>query len=1097
MVFNCYNVGSLRHLVIGIMLFTVLSIAQLGISIWDKQWGTAIIDGQCSFICVISAIAVHLKGEGILVFLLVDIAIANACYYYLLGGIREDPVPVCCLFTLAILAVTYQDHLTVRGRRVLILVPVLLAIVGVSCESVFTFPVSNRASLWHRFIRAIGIHIMILYSVLDQGVHIVLPAGLPRASIHEHPAQQHWLLQDILQCSVASLENYGCTSIRNCLAGLAFLLPAELDPFRNINLHATYEPICLTMRQCVDIGISMFSCKTQAMGVDVQVILSQDGADENLFTNWLVPYPRRVIFSFLNVCYFCLSRNPAHGNIIFTFQDMGDNVLLNFRADGGLMPTDKYHIMEVEAQLLPVGGELSIERRPTGVRGFLKFKININSAPASCTQCPPVLLTTLSSAWRINIFSSSVHPVQKLFKMIGCAVSPCAPDTTSASPNFQRVVVVHSGSFEVMAQASSIANKLQAKVVVISEPDFLGLNTFSIHTVDAAISSNITPILLQALLLYWKQTTKPIPKENSVIPLPIVRKQSASNPRLIATSVLSRGRASSDASVSLESDLDDSTRWRKTGSFTSSSRRRSSSSVSSLGSFHTGRRNITITRTDGPVRWKRGAILGRGAYGVVYTGLDELTGEMMAVKTLRFEPTDPNIMDSLSLLQNEISLLQRIRHDNIVAYMGVQREKTSVNIFMEYVPGGSIATLLSQFGPLTDDVAALYAMQMVEGLAYLHENLVVHRDIKGSNVLVALDGTAKLADFGSAKLLGEFCEMSASLKGTPFWMAPEVVSRQGYGWQADIWSLGCTVIEMITAQHPFQYTKLGWLPLCTILGDESEPIPFPSCSPLVLNFLRRCLARDTTKRPTAEMLKSDMFLKGVAPGEMSLIPEALQIYEDWMVFLQTQDPEGIISKKFNSWVAAGCPTASHSLSNSLVVPHNPLTPPQRTPSPIPPISKPVTPAVMQGIRNDMRQFLKAKHKVAAQSVNIHIQSAIRIQSIWRGYKVRKHSKYELQRSYTSPPRQSPASKFHSPKRAATYQRWTSIVPALSPTSPLSVTSHSKISVKDGKCIRTSSRGEDSTDNMPPSPNAESPTASYSARAKPSLRLTPRTKGYPK
>uniref|UniRef100_A0A7M4E6U1 Protein kinase domain-containing protein n=1 Tax=Crocodylus porosus TaxID=8502 RepID=A0A7M4E6U1_CROPO len=129
-------------------------------------------------------------------------------------------------------------------------------------------------------------------------------------------------------------------------------------------------------------------------------------------------------------------------------------------------------------------------------------------------------------------------------------------------------------------------------------------------------------------------------------------------------------------------------------------------------------------------------------------------------------------------------------------------------IFMEFVPGGSISSIIHRFGPLPEIVFCKYTTQILQGVAYLHENRVVHRDIKGNNVMLMPNGVIKLIDFGCAKRLawvslnGTQSEMLNSVHGTPYWMAPEVINESGYGRKSDIWSIGCTVFEMATGKPP-------------------------------------------------------------------------------------------------------------------------------------------------------------------------------------------------------------------------------------------------------------------------------------------------------
>lgn len=135
-----------------------------------------------------------------------------------------------------------------------------------------------------------------------------------------------------------------------------------------------------------------------------------------------------------------------------------------------------------------------------------------------------------------------------------------------------------------------------------------------------------------------------------------------------------------------------------------------------------------------------------------------------------------------------------------MTFFGSEWNKEFLKIYMEFVDGGSIASLIKTYNPFTENIAARYTKQILEGLEYLHYHKVVHWDIKGANVLVTRNGVVKLSDFGSAKRI---CSYEVSMIGTIAWMAPEVIAAKGYNWFADIWSLGCTVYEMLTGKPPF------------------------------------------------------------------------------------------------------------------------------------------------------------------------------------------------------------------------------------------------------------------------------------------------------
>ncbi|XP_035187752.1 mitogen-activated protein kinase kinase kinase 19 isoform X2 [Oxyura jamaicensis] len=268
------------------------------------------------------------------------------------------------------------------------------------------------------------------------------------------------------------------------------------------------------------------------------------------------------------------------------------------------------------------------------------------------------------------------------------------------------------------------------------------------------------------------------------------------------------------------------------------------------------------------IMWTRGEVLGKGAYGTVYCGLTS-QGQLIAVKQVVLDTSDQLTTEKeYQKLHEEVDLLKTLKHVNIVTYLGTCLEDNILSIFMEFVPGGSISSIIHRFGPLPEIVLRKYTKQILEGVAYLHDNGVVHRDIKGNNVMLMPNGTVKLIDFGCARRLawaslsGTHSELLKSVHGTPYWMAPEVINESGYGRKSDIWSVGCTVFEMATGKPPL--ASMDRIAAMFYIGAHRGLMPsLPErFSGAAADFVHACLTRDQHERPSARQLLDHPFVKG-------------------------------------------------------------------------------------------------------------------------------------------------------------------------------------------------------------------------------------------
>ncbi|XP_015690821.2 mitogen-activated protein kinase kinase kinase 1-like [Oryza brachyantha] len=254
--------------------------------------------------------------------------------------------------------------------------------------------------------------------------------------------------------------------------------------------------------------------------------------------------------------------------------------------------------------------------------------------------------------------------------------------------------------------------------------------------------------------------------------------------------------------------------------------------------------------------WMRGALLGSGSFGMVYEGISD-EGAFFAVKEVSLLDQGSNAQQSILALEQEIALLSQFEHENIVQYYGTDKEESKLYIFIELVTQGSLSSLYQKY-KLRDSQVSAYTRQILNGLVYLHERNVVHRDIKCANILVHANGSVKLADFGLAKEMSKI-NMLRSCKGSVYWMAPEVVNpKKTYGPQADIWSLGCTVLEMLTRQIP--YPNVEWTNAFFMIGKGEGPQIPSYLSKDAQDFISQCVQVDPEKRPSASQLLSHPFV---------------------------------------------------------------------------------------------------------------------------------------------------------------------------------------------------------------------------------------------
>jgi mitogen-activated protein kinase kinase kinase len=260
----------------------------------------------------------------------------------------------------------------------------------------------------------------------------------------------------------------------------------------------------------------------------------------------------------------------------------------------------------------------------------------------------------------------------------------------------------------------------------------------------------------------------------------------------------------------------------------------------------------TIPKRQATFRWFKGQLIGKGTYGRVYLGMNATTGEFLAVKQVEVSAKaagndKAKMKELVAALDQEIDTMKDLDHVNIVQYLGCERNETSISIFLEYISGGSVGSCLRKHGKFEEPVVSSLTRQTLDGLAYLHREGILHRDLKADNILLDLDGTCKISDFGISKKTDNIYGNDASnnMQGSVFWMAPEVIRSQGKGYSAkvDIWSLGCVVLEMFAGRRP--WSKEEAVGAIYKLGSLNEAPPIPddvsnTISPVAVAFMFDC-----------------------------------------------------------------------------------------------------------------------------------------------------------------------------------------------------------------------------------------------------------------
>ncbi|KAK9458891.1 kinase-like domain-containing protein [Lipomyces oligophaga] len=278
--------------------------------------------------------------------------------------------------------------------------------------------------------------------------------------------------------------------------------------------------------------------------------------------------------------------------------------------------------------------------------------------------------------------------------------------------------------------------------------------------------------------------------------------------------------------------------------------------------------------------YRRDEIIGRGTFGVVYKGYNVVEKRVVAIKVLNLDTAEDEVKD----VRHEVALLSQLKQgigQNIVKYHGSHLVGSRLWIIMDYCAGGSVRTLQLAMGKIEERFTQVIVRECLIALSYIHKAGIIHRDIKAANILIENDGSVQLCDFGVAAQISANHPKRSTIVGTPYWMAPEVITEGAtYNYKADIWSLGITIYEMSTGKPPYA-DQDGHTVMLLIPRQKPPRLEGPQYSALLKEFLSLCLNERPDERPSADELQKTRFIRASKTLPTSSLRELISRYHSW------------------------------------------------------------------------------------------------------------------------------------------------------------------------------------------------------------------------